>query len=221
MFTGIACRYDFLNRLLSLGQDKRWRREAVQSIPCKDGGIHLDLACGTADVGIELAGLVEKAFLVGVDISLAMLEIGREKVKSRGIDDFTFVSSAGESLPFKDGVFDSVSIAFGIRNMVVREMALKEIARVLKKGGVLVILEFSVPENNFTRKAYLFYFRKLLPFLGGLFSDRKAYAYLPESVLDFPSRGNFLQMLLDSGLKNVESRSLSWGIVTLYKAVSI
>lgn len=217
MFSGISLRYDFLNRLLSLGFDRKWRRIAVGEIMRRRGGVHLDLACGTGDVALEIVRQIEGATVIGADISLPMIRRAVEKVNKRGVGcHVSFLTCAGESLPFRDSTFDSVSIAFGIRNVADRERALREMVRVLKKGGASMILEFSLPERSIFRRCYLLYFRILLPFLGGVLSDRKAYRYLPDSVLEFPPREHFIRMMEVNGFANVRGRGLSTGIVTIY-----
>lgn len=219
MFSSIARRYDFLNRFLSVMQDQKWRRECVSEIGVRSGGTHLDLACGTADVAIELVRQIDGAHVVCADISYEMLELAREKAKRLHIEEkFSFLLCAGESLPFKERSFDSISIAFGIRNMVERGRALKEMARILKEGGTLSILEFSLPQKPLFKSLYLFYFTRLLPWLGGVFSSRSAYTYLPHSVLSFPDREDFTVLLEECGFRDISWRDLSGGIVTLYRS---
>ncbi len=219
MFSAISGRYDLLNKILSFGCDRRWRRKAVESIPVRKGGIHLDLACGTGDVALEIVKQIEGATVVGADISLPMVGKALEKVRVFGKGaNISFLTCAGESLPFRECSFDSVSIAFGIRNVVERERALREMVRVLKEGGNCLVLEFSLPGNSFLKKGYLFYFTKLLPFFGGLLSDKRAYRYLPDSVLDFPPREEFSRMMKSCGFSGVDTRKLTFGIVTLYVA---
>lgn len=218
MFSAIAPRYDLLNRLLSLGQDRRWRREAVARIVPASGGRHLDMATGTADVALEiLRRKGGEAFVVGSDISADMMRIGREKAARAGNRDrIAFVQAPGEALPFQDCVFDSASVAFGIRNVVDRELGLKEMCRVVRPGGRIVVLEFSRPEGTLFGALYRFYFTKVLPRVGGLVSKRSAYAYLPESVQAFPDPPAFAEMMRMAGCAEVDCRSLSFGIVTLY-----
>jgi demethylmenaquinone methyltransferase/2-methoxy-6-polyprenyl-1,4-benzoquinol methylase len=218
MFSAIAPRYDLLNRLLSLGQDRRWRREAVARIVPEKGGRHLDMATGTADVALEiLRRKGGEAFVVGSDISAEMMRIGLEKAaRAGGRGRLAFVQAPGEALPFRDGVFDSASVAFGIRNVVDRELGLKEMCRVVRPGGRIVILEFSQPEGTIFGALYRFYFTKVLPRVGGLVSKRSAYAYLPESVQAFPSPPEFAEMMRRAGCAEVDCRPLSFGIVTLY-----
>ena len=218
MFSAIAPRYDLLNRLLSLGRDRLWRREAVATIRIERGGRHLDLATGTADVALEiLRQSGGKAFVVGSDISLEMMRIGMEKAARAGRKGrIAFVRAPGEALPFSDGVFDSASVAFGIRNVVDRELGLREMVRVVRPGGRIVVLEFSQPDGTFFGALYRFYFTRVLPRIGGLVSKRSAYAYLPESVRSFPSPPEFAEMMRKAGCSSVDYRPLSLGIVTLY-----
>jgi demethylmenaquinone methyltransferase/2-methoxy-6-polyprenyl-1,4-benzoquinol methylase len=218
MFSQIAPRYDFLNRLLSLGVDRRWRRQAVAQMLPPSGGRHLDLATGTADMALEI--LKQKgasAAVAGVDISVAMMRIGRQKCRARGLEDrVSFVRAPGEALPFGDAAFDSACVAFGIRNVVDRDLGLREMCRVVRPGGRVVILEFSTPRGSVLGGLYRFYFTRVLPRIGGLFSRRDAYAYLPESVLSFPEPEAFEAMMRRAGCTAVNRRRLTFGIVTLY-----
>jgi demethylmenaquinone methyltransferase/2-methoxy-6-polyprenyl-1,4-benzoquinol methylase len=218
MFSSIAPRYDFLNRLLSLGTDRRWRREAVGCIEPERGGVHLDVATGTADVALEIFRQKGTgAFVAGVDISPGMMRIGREKGARAGLAGrLAFVQAPGEALPFRDDAFDSASIAFGIRNVVDREQGLREMCRVVKPGGRVVVLEFSRPDSALFGILYRFYFTRVLPMVGGLISRRSAYTYLPDSVREFPPPAEFAEMLRKSGCDPVTFRPLSRGIVTLY-----
>ena len=218
MFSSIAPRYDFLNRLLSLGTDRRWRREAVGCIEPERGGVHLDVATGTADVALEIFRQKGTgAFVAGVDISPGMMRIGREKGARAGLAGrLAFVQAPGEALPFRDDAFDSASIAFGIRNVVDREQGLREMCRVVKPGGRVVVLEFSRPDSALFGILYRFYFTRVLPMVGGLISRRSAYTYLPDSVREFPPPAEFSEMLRKSGCDPVTFRPLSRGIVTLY-----
>lgn len=218
MFSAIAPRYDFLNRLLSFGADRRWRRNAVSTLPPGRGGRHLDVATGTADVALEIFRQKGSgAYVVASDISLGMMRIGREKAARGGWSGkMGFVLAPGESLPFRDGAFDSASVAFGIRNLADRELGLREMCRVVRGGGRVVVLEFSRPRSSLFGAAYRFYFTRVLPRLGGLFSKRSAYSYLPDSVHSFPDPESFSRMMRDAGCASVEVRPLTFGIVTLY-----
>lgn len=218
MFSRIAPRYDFLNRLLSFGRDRQWRRRAVAGIGPGRGGRHLDVATGTADVALEiLRQRGAETFVVGTDISMEMMRIGREKSLRAGRGKRTaFVRAPGEALPFPDGVFDSASVAFGIRNVVDRSLGLSEMCRVVRPGGRVVVLEFSRPEGALFGALYRLYFARVLPRIGGLFSRRSAYAYLPQSVEEFPSPASFAEMMRAAGCAAVDYRPLTFGIVTLY-----
>lgn len=218
MFSAIAPRYDFLNRLLSLGVDRRWRRAAVaEGVPAR-GGRHLDVATGTADVALEIFRQKGTgAYVVGSDISPGMVRIGRAKASREGLSDrMGFVLAPGESLPFRDGAFDSASVAFGIRNLADRKRGLREMCRVVRPGGRIVVLEFSRPRSSLFGAVYRVYFTKVLPRLGGLFSRRAAYTYLPESVAAFPEPETFARMMREAGCSAVAFRPLTFGIVTLY-----
>lgn len=218
MFSSIAPRYDFLNRLLSFGADRRWRRAAVAEVEPERGGRHLDVATGTADVALEiLRRNGPAAYVAGSDLSPGMVRIGREKASREGLADrMGFVIAPGESLPFRDAAFDSASVAFGIRNLVDRRLGLREMCRVVRPGGRIVVLEFSRPRSSLFGAVYRIYFTKVLPRLGGLFSRRAAYSYLPESVAAFPDPETFAGMMREAGCSAVAFRPLTLGIVTLY-----
>lgn len=218
MFDTIAPRYDLLNRMLSLGIDRKWRIFAVSRIKTSAGGRVLDIATGTGDIALEIARQTgEDVTITGADISREMLEIGRQKVAaspySRRID---FEIAPCEELPFVDGTFDSTTIAFGIRNVVDRPKGLSEMHRILKPGGRAVILEFSMPSSPLFEKLYRFYFLTVLPKIGGLFSKQSAYQYLPDSVLEFPSRDEFKAMMARAGFVNISHHDLTFGIATVY-----
>ena len=218
MFDSIAPRYDLLNRLLSLGIDRRWRRFAVRQIRFSEGGRVLDVATGTADVALQIAAVTpDTVTITGVDFSPQMVELGREKVKQSPFSGRISLQVAPcESIPFEENSFDSATIAFGIRNVVDRVCGLKEILRVLKPGGRIVVLEFSNPRSKIFKAAYNFYFLKILPLVGGLISNFSAYRYLPDSVLEFPSQEEFKRLMADAGYKNVMHKDLTFGIATVY-----
>jgi len=218
MFGAIAPRYDFLNRLLSLGIDQRWRRFAIKQVKWSEGGTVLDVATGTGDVALTIAAATPPSVkIVGLDFCKEMIDLGVEKVrKSPYAERITMGVAPCESIPYPDGSFDSVTIAFGIRNVVDRRLGLAEMLRVLKPGGRAVILEFSTPKSAIFRKLYHFYFLKILPFIGGLLSDFSAYKYLPDSVLEFPSQEEFSRMMKDVGFTNVDHHDLTGGIATVY-----
>ncbi len=223
MFDKIAPKYDFLNRTLSLHRDVYWRKETITSLNLSDKNISklLDVACGTGDVSIEaVKQLGKRVDVTGLDFSEQMLILGNEKIKQAGIDNITFMAGNALSLPFDDNHFDALTIAFGIRNIADRKGALQEFLRCLKKGGRLGILELSTPEERFLKALYMFYFQKVLPSIGGLFSNNlSAYQYLPESVVNFPDSETFGEIIKSAGFSNVCWKKMTFGIVTLYTAV--
>lgn len=218
MFGSIAPRYDLLNRLLSFGIDRRWRRFAVKQINCGGGGRILDVATGTGDVALEIAAQTPASVtIVGADFCKEMVDLGRVKVaQSPYADRITFEVAPCEAIPFPDGTFDAVTIAFGIRNVVDRAQGLREMLRVLKNGGRIVILEFSTPHSALFKRLYHFYFLKVLPVIGGLFSQFSAYQYLPDSVLEFPSQEEFKGLMASVGFTHLRHYDLTGGIATVY-----
>jgi len=221
MFGKIAPRYDFLNRLLSFGIDRRWRRVAAGKIPLHDESLVLDIATGTGDMALEEASLLPSPVkIVGMDFCEEMVALAKDKITSSRYQARIDLGIAScEALPFRDNTFDAASISFGIRNVVDRERGLREILRVLRPGGSLVILEFSRPTSAFFRAAYYIYFRRILPAIGGFFSDFGSYRYLPDSVLDFPDRNEFKSKMAGEGFTTVSHTDLSGGIVTVYEGV--
>ncbi len=218
MFARIAPQYDFLNKLLSLGIDKRWRQAAAKRIKCRQEGRILDIATGTGDMALEVANATDGSVkIIGVDFCTAMVEIGRNKLKTSTLSSrITLGVASCEALPFHNDTFDSATIAFGIRNVVDRSLGLREILRVLVPGGRIVILEFSNPKSRLFKSVYHFYFRRLLPAIGGMFSDSDAYRYLPDSVLEFPDQGTFKKLMAGAGFQNIEHTDYTFGIVTCY-----
>jgi demethylmenaquinone methyltransferase/2-methoxy-6-polyprenyl-1,4-benzoquinol methylase len=189
MFDRISGRYDFLNRLLSARQDVRWRRKLVSLVPKCPNGQYLDMATGTGDVLLAVASArPEYASYVGGDISKGMLSFAAKKVPTDLVDkNIRWEVMSAESILLPDASQDCASISFGLRNVVNKEKALSEFARVLKPGGVFLILEFFTPTKGFMSKAFQFYFHHILPKIGKLFSEQEAYTYLPKSVASFYS----------------------------------
>jgi demethylmenaquinone methyltransferase/2-methoxy-6-polyprenyl-1,4-benzoquinol methylase len=218
MFDSIAPRYDFLNRVLSLGIDRQWRRFAVRQIKITDNGRILDVATGTGDVALEIARRTPASVsIVGVDFSKEMVALGKEKIRiSPFAQRITMQVAPCEAIPFPEESFDSVTIAFGIRNVVDRLQGLKEMWRVLKPEGRVVILEFSTPRSELFKALYCFYFLRVLPVIGGLFSKFSAYKYLPDSVLEFPSREEFKALMARAGFRSPTHHDLTGGIATVY-----
>jgi len=218
MFDRIAPRYDLLNRVLSLGIDRRWRRFAVRQLQVPKNGMVLDIATGTGDVALEIGRQTDASVtIVGSDFTQGMLVLGQDKIAASPYHDrILLVNAPCESMPHPNGIFDGITIAFGIRNVVDRQQGLCEMARVLKPGGQAVILEFATPRNGFFRAVYYFYFRRVLPWLGGLISQRSAYQYLPDSVLEFPDRETFKGMMEQAGFVDVRVYDLTGGIAAVH-----
>jgi demethylmenaquinone methyltransferase/2-methoxy-6-polyprenyl-1,4-benzoquinol methylase len=221
MFDAIAGRYDFLNHVLSAGIDRRWRIQAVRSLRLTGSERVLDLCTGTGDLAIALrTGDPGAAHVVGVDFAAAMLVIGLDKVRRRGLADrVQLVRGDATCVPLSSGSIDAVTIAFGIRNVEDAMAACREIVRVLVPGGRLAILEFAVPTSPLVRAVYMTYFTHVLPRLGRLISRHDtAYEYLPASVGAFASPAEFALLLRDAGFVDVSSTPLTAGAVVLYSA---
>lgn len=218
LFDNIAPDYDKLNHILSLNIDKGWRKKAVREIiDTQEPLTLLDVACGTADFTIEIAQKAAKGSkMTGIDLSEGMMRIGREKIAAAGVDA-TLEQGDCEALTYPDETFDRISVGFGVRNFEHLPVGLKEMQRVLKRGGKLVILELSVPSNAFVRWCYKLYFLKILPAIGGFISgNRGAYEYLPASVLHFPAPDKFQAMLREAGFADVKHKALTLGICRMY-----
>jgi demethylmenaquinone methyltransferase/2-methoxy-6-polyprenyl-1,4-benzoquinol methylase len=219
MFDAIAPRYDFLNHALSAGIDRRWRARAVRSLQLTGTETLLDVCTGTADVALE--GRREGAArVVGVDFAGAMLTLGMRKVRAAGeTARVALVRGDAMRLPVHDGCADAVTVAFGIRNVQRPEVACAEMARALRPGGRLAILEFGVPRVPGISTLYIWYFKYLLPIVGRLVSGHGgAYSYLPASVGTFPPPQEFMKILRRSGFEDVRAVPLTLGIVYLYTA---
>jgi demethylmenaquinone methyltransferase/2-methoxy-6-polyprenyl-1,4-benzoquinol methylase len=217
MFESIAPRYDFLNHFLSFGIDFYWRRQAIGLLKSFHPRRILDIATGTGDLAIAALKL-EPAEVVGVDVAEEMMKLGREKLTRKGLDGVIKLQLANaERLPFPDGSFDAVTVAFGVRNFENLEVGLSEMHRVLKPEGVTVILEFSRPTIFFIKQVYGFYLERIVPRLGGLISHhRDAYEHLRTSVQGFPDGGDFLELLKKSGFSSVDQHRLTFGIASAY-----
>src|SRR5919106_3009002 len=214
MFADIAPRYDFLNHLLSLNVDRRWRRRAIQRLAweARPDGTYLDLCAGTLDLGATLAGAPGfSGRVIGADFVVPMLRLGRGKAR-RTVP----VAADALDLPFPDARFDGAMVAFGVRNLADLDRGLAEAARVLKPGARFVVLEFATPRFAPLRAVYLFYFRRILPAIGRLVSKhRDAYTYLPESVLAFPEPEGLARRIAAAGLSRVGLERLTGGICAL------
>ena len=218
MFSGIAPRYDLLNHLLSANIDKRWRRlvakqlaDVLENAQAKV----LDVACGTGDLALELQKNA-KAKIIGTDFCRPMLKIASDKNKKNPFS-IPYVEADGMNLSFADETFDAVTIAFGLRNFSNWKDGLIELRRILKKGGKLVILEFSSPVLPGFRQIFQFYFSSILPRIGGAVSgSRGAYSYLPDSVSKFPDQKNLSRMMSEIGFSDVEYKNLTGGIAAIH-----
>lgn len=221
MFDSIAWRYDFLNHFLSFGIDFLWRRRAIRIIgrSYRNPRI-LDVATGTCDLALATMKL-DPVRIHGIDISSGMLELGRQKVEKKGMSDRIELTKAdSENIPFENGFFDVAMVAFGVRNFADPNKGLSEMGRVLRKGGMIMVLEFSRPVSFPFRTVYNFYFRNILPFFGRLFSkDKAAYTYLPESVSRFPDNEKFLEMLDAAGFSETRQVKLTGGIASIYTGI--
>ena len=220
MFDSIAPDYDRLNHILSLGADRSWRKRSVNAVACPDRPRRfLDLACGTGDYSLALARAMHPdSRITGVDISQGMLEIMKRKVLKNNLEDkITVINADASDLPFPDSSFDCVTIAFGIRNFQDRGAALREIFRVLDKGGKLMVLELSMPSNPILRWFYSLGFKTVVPLVGGRFSGNKAaYKYLPASVSAFPGKEEWTAFMRDCGYTSVTHRAFSLGICRMF-----
>jgi len=222
MFDSIAWRYDFLNHFLSFGIDRCWRKTAVKII----SGIHknpkniLDVATGTGDLAIAAMKL-NPVQITGIDISVKMLEAGREKIRRRGLaDKIDLIECNSEKICFGDNSFDVAMVAFGVRNFSDPLKGLTEMGRVIRSGGLIMVLEFSKPVRFPFRQIYGLYFNKILPFIGRIFSkNRFAYKYLPDSVKQFPDNERFISLLENAGFSNIVQKKLTGGITSIYTGI--
>ncbi|MGO9379266.1 MAG: ubiquinone/menaquinone biosynthesis methyltransferase [Dissulfurispiraceae bacterium] len=211
-FDPIVHRYDFLNHLLSIGQDFYWRTVMGNKLQPSKGDLILDLATGTGDSAKAMVG--KGVAVVGVDISFNMLVRAKQKISK---DYYQICSGSGYALPFKAETFNGATCAFGIRNMPETMMALKEVHRVLKRSGKMVFLEFSMPHGCIS-VPYGFYLGKILPFVAGLFSRRDAYDYLADSIEKFYTPEDFARIIVEAGFSRCEKKSLSLGCVYIHIA---
>jgi len=217
MFDNIAGRYDLLNSILSLGIHKGWRKKCVTILKAKQPKKILDVATGTGDFAIQCAKLAPESIL-GIDISEGMMKYGKEKVKKLNLDSLiTFQSGNAETFSYPDNSFDAIVVGFGVRNFQDLNQGLSNLHRLLKPGGLLLVLEFSYPRNILVKNFYNFYFSKVTPFIGRIFSkDTRAYTYLTESVKAFPHNEKFTDILNTLQFKNTSFRNLSFGIASIY-----
>jgi len=214
MFDAVAKRYDITNDVLSLGQDRRWRRDVIDAVASQPGDLVLDLAAGTgtSSVPVREAG----ATVIPCDFSVGMLQVGK---KAR--PELPFVAGDGTQLPFADGTFDAVTISFGLRNIVDPVAGLRELRRVTRPGGRLVVCEFSHPTNAAFRTVYMEYLMKALPAIArGVSSSPDAYVYLAESIRAWPDQQGLADRIHQAGWTGCQIRNLTGGIVALHRATA-
>jgi demethylmenaquinone methyltransferase/2-methoxy-6-polyprenyl-1,4-benzoquinol methylase len=219
MFDRISGRYDLLNHLLSFGQDILWRRKLSRMIRVVPHDVVLDLACGTCDQLLSAFKHNSDIGLgLGIDMAGRMLRIGSEKVVSRGLNNkVRLVKGDGMELSLADNSVDFAMISFGIRNVVDAGVCLTEFHRILKPGGTLAVLEFSLPANRLIRTVYLWYFRRILPFAGAIISgDRQAYRYLNRTVENFYDKEQFCNLMAAAGFNNIKTVPLTFGTASTY-----
>lgn len=219
MFDSISVEYDLLNRILTFGSDIRWRKKIVSIARTSNPKHILDIATGTADIALELSKINDSK-ITGVDISRKMLELGRAKIKLRKLSNQIVLESGdAECLNYSDESFDLVTIGFGVRNFQNLEKGLRESNRVLKKGGVIIILETSVPQNYIIKYFYLLFTRSFIPLIGSVFSkDKSAYNYLQKSAETFPSGKEFISILKKCDFQNIDIKPLMLGATSIYLA---
>lgn len=219
MFDNISPKYDRLNHILSVNIDKIWRRKTIQKLKLYSPKSILDIATGTGDFAIAASKLSDTK-ITGIDISEGMLNVARQKIAKKNLEkQIEFRKADSENLPFDDVIFDAAIVGFGVRNFENLNKGLSEILRVMKPGGVLFVLEFSKPISTPFKQIYMFYFMRILPFIGRMISkDSSAYSYLPESVNEFPDGERFLTILADVGFVNNECFRQSFGIASIYEA---
>ena len=221
MFDSIAPAYDFMNRAMTLGIDIWWRKLAVKRLKRIHPTHILDVATGTGDFAIQLNSALHPQHITGIDLSQGMLDEARRKVKEKGLEqDITFEQGDCMALPMQDGTFDAVTVAFGVRNFEHLQQGYQEMARVLRPGGMLCVLELSTPTNRLIRWFYDIYTLHIIPAIGSLKSgDKSAYRYLPQSIAAVPQGDEMLQLMRNAGLRDATFRRLTLGVCTIYTAV--
>ncbi|MCM1076983.1 MAG: bifunctional demethylmenaquinone methyltransferase/2-methoxy-6-polyprenyl-1,4-benzoquinol methylase UbiE [Bacteroides sp.] len=222
MFDAIAPAYDFMNRAMTFGIDRLWRRRAVRLLRNVSHGDVLDIATGTGDLAILMAGELDGAAITGVDLSEGMIEIGRQKIAARRLGDRIRLMAADcLNLPFPDASFDCITCAYGVRNFENLAQGYREMRRVMRPGGRLMIIELSTPASPLVRPFYRLYTRYLIPAVGRMVSnDVRAYSYLPESIAAVPQREEMCRIMREAGFTDCRFISLTFGTCTIYTAVA-
>jgi demethylmenaquinone methyltransferase/2-methoxy-6-polyprenyl-1,4-benzoquinol methylase len=220
MFDRVAGRYDALNSVMTAGLHHRWRERAADRAELIAGDSALDVCCGTGDLALELAGRVAPGgHVVGCDFSEPMLDLAREKASERGAGGVRFEWADALSLPYDAGRFDAVTVGFGVRNLANLERGLGEMARVLRPGGRLVVLEITQPTRPPLSTFYSLWFDRIVPLLGSFSDDAEAYSYLPESVRNFPGPGRLAELMDGAGLERIRWTVLAGGIIAIHSGV--
>jgi demethylmenaquinone methyltransferase/2-methoxy-6-polyprenyl-1,4-benzoquinol methylase len=219
MFDNISENYDGLNRVISLGIDVKWRKKVVKIVKQNNPKQILDIATGTGDLALMMAALNPDR-IVGLDISEGMLEVGKHKIEKANLSKkIEMIVGDSEDMPFKDDTFDAITVSFGVRNFANLSKGIREISRVLKPTGVLVILETSNPTKFPFKQGYKLYTNLFLPIIGKLFSkDKVAYSYLSESANSFPFGKDFNNILKKNGFKHTKATPVTFGVATIYTA---
>ncbi len=219
MFDNISDNYDGLNRVISLGTDVKWRKKVVTTVAATNPDSILDIATGTGDLAIQMVP-TGASRIVGLDLSEGMLSVGRKKISAKNLDGkIEMIQGDSENLPFENDTFDAITVAFGVRNFENLKKGLKEIHRVLKPGGIFVVLETSIPTKFPYKQGYYMYSNYVLPVIGKLFSkDKDAYSYLSKSAANFPYGKEFNNILKKIGFIDVKDLPQTFGVSTIYIA---
>lgn len=220
MFDNIAPAYDFMNRAMTLGVDRRWRRITVDAIAAEKPRQVLDVATGTGDLAIQIARRMQSASISGVDLSPTMVEVGRRKIETAGLSGRVTLEVADcLNLPFDNNSFDAVTVAYGVRNFEHLDQGYAEMTRVLRPGGIIAVLELTEPDGTLIKPLYKLYTRMIIPTVGKLVSgDSSAYSYLPRSIAAVPSGEAMLALMRKAGLERTHAHALTFGVCTLYTA---
>ncbi len=220
MFDRVAGRYDTLNSVMTAGMHHRWRQRAADRAELVPGDSALDVCCGTGDLALELAGRVSPGgHVVGCDFSEPMLDLARDKARTRAADPVRFEWADALSLPYDAGRFDAVTVGFGVRNLADLDRGLREMTRVLRPGGRLVVLEITQPVRPPLSLFYSLWFDRIVPLLGAFSADNEAYSYLPESVRNFPSPKRLAETMDVAGLGQIRWTVLAGGIIAIHSGV--
>lgn len=222
VFHSVAAKYDLMNDLMSGGIHRLWKRFTIEASAVRAGHKVLDIAGGTGDLSYQFSKLVgENGQVILADINSSMLNVGRDRLIDRGVaGNIQFAQADAQYLPFPDNTFDCITIAFGLRNVTDKDLALRSMLRVLKPGGRLLVLEFSKPQHSLLEKVYDTYSFKLLPMIGKLVTkDADSYRYLAESIRMHPDQDTLKAMMNDAGFVNTEFHNMTGGIVALHKGI--